>query len=83
MKIREKVIACLENVGILIDLQANDVNINEYDIDSITFISFIVEIERELGVDIPDGYLYADILSSLNGFINLLDQLIKNQLAIK
>lgn len=78
MNTREKVIECLSNVGILIDDQQEDVNVNEYDIDSITFISFIVEIENEFGIVIPDGYLYAEILQSLNGFVSFLDQLIEN-----
>lgn len=60
-------------------MQSDDVNINHYDVDSITFISFIVEIEREFQIEIPDGYLYAHILESLNGFINLIDELVEQE----
>ncbi len=78
MTTREKVIECLSNVGVLINSNTDDVNINDYDLDSITFISFIVEIEKEFEIEIPDGYLYVNILQSLNGFVNLVDELIDN-----
>lgn len=77
MSIRDVVIKCLNNVGIVIDSEADDVNINDYSVDSITFISFIVEIENELNIEIPDGYLYADILKSLNGFVGFVEKLIE------
>ena len=76
MYTRERVIRCLNTVGILIDPTSDDVNLNDYDVDSITFISFIVEIEKEFDIEIPDGYLYVEILQSLNGFINLVEQLV-------
>lgn len=76
MNIRDRIIECLDHVGILIDCDAEDVNINDYDVDSISFISFIVEVENEFGIEIPDGYLYVEVLQSLNGFINLVGQLI-------
>ena len=76
MYTRERVIRCLNTVGILIDPTADDVNLNDYDVDSISFISFIVEIEKEFDIEIPDGYLYIEILQSLNGFINLVEQLV-------
>ena len=77
MDIRNTVIKCLNNVGIVIECDAEDVNINDYNVDSITFISFIIDIENELGIEIPDGYLYSDILQSLNGFLSLVQQLIE------
>lgn len=76
MHIRKRVINCLNTVGILIDPTSDDVNLNDYDVDSISFISFIVEIEKEFDIEIPDGYLYVDVLQSLNGFINLVEQLV-------
>lgn len=76
MDTREMIIECLRNVGILVDLDNGDTNINEYDVDSITFISFIVEIEETFDITIPDGYLYSELLKSLNGFTNFLEQLI-------
>ncbi len=77
MNIRSRVIECMERVGLLIDTEEKDVNVNDYGVDSISFVSLIVEVEQEFGIEIPDGYLYADILQSLNGFIHLIEQLIE------
>lgn len=77
MDIRNKIIECLNRVGILVDSKLTDININDYGVDSISFISFIVEVEKEFNIQIPDGYLYVDILQSLNGFANLVEQLVE------
>ena len=76
MHTRERIEGCLNTVGILIDPTSDDVNLNDYDVDSISFISFIVEVEKEFDIEIPDGYLYVEILQSLNGFVNLVEQLV-------
>ncbi len=78
MDIRREIINCLENVGILIDPSLEDVNINDYDVDSITFISFIVDIEKVFNIEIPDGLLYKQVLQSLNGFVSLVEELIES-----
>lgn len=46
---RKDIIPILSNIGILIDEQMEtfDVDLTEYILDSIQFISFIVELERE------------------------------------
>lgn len=80
MSTREKIVECLKDVGILVDTENNDTNINDYDVDSITFISFIVEIEEVFDIIIPDGYLYSEILKSLNGFTSLVEQLISEKM---
>ncbi len=76
MHTRERIEGCLNTVGILIAPTSDDVNLNDYDVDSISFISFIVEVEKEFDIEIPDGYLYVEILQSLNGFVNLVEQLV-------
>lgn len=77
--VRNVVIECLEDIGILIDLSSDDdVNLTEYSVDSISFISFIVALEEKLGIIIPDDLLLIDILQSMNGFINLIEELILN-----
>ena len=73
---KEIVINVLTDLGIdcsEIDLNPNaDVNLSEYITDSITFINFIVRIEEDLEIEIPDNFLILDKLTSLNGFINML-----------
>ena len=70
---RKDIIPILSNIGILIDEQMEtfDVDLTEYILDSIQFISFIVELERELNIEFPDELLLYDNIRSLNGFISL------------
>jgi len=69
---------CLESSGVLVDLDENDdIDLMEYGFDSMSFISFIVEVEDALKINLPDDFLLVDILRSLNGFVNLIVQ-IKN-----
>ena len=62
-----EVIQRLENIitacGVDFD---DDRNIDIRNIDSVTFISVIVEIENEFCITFPDEYLSVDSLSSLN-----------------
>ncbi len=74
---RKDIIPILSNIGILIDEQMEtfDVDLTEYILDSIQFISFIVELERELNIEFPDELLLYDNIRSLNGFISLIENL--------
>lgn len=74
---RKDIIPILSNIGILIDEQMEtfDVDLTEYILDSIQFISFIVELERELNIEFPDELLLYDNICSLNGFISLIENL--------
>lgn len=74
---RKDIIPILSNIGILIDEQMEtfDVDLTEYILDSIQFISFIVELERELNIEFPDELLLYDNIRSLNGFKSLIENL--------
>ena len=74
--IRSQVITCLENVGVFIsDENPEDVHLTEYNLDSITFISFIVELENTFDVEIPGQYISYDFLSSLNSIVDVMESL--------
>lgn len=79
MDVRSKLVECLESIGVFIDSTADDVCINEYDVDSVMMISLIIKIEETFSVVIPDQYLNFEILSSLNGLVCLLESLIENK----
>lgn len=73
---------CLENIGLIIDitnLDLSDVDLTEYGMDSLAFISFIIDVEQQLDIIIPEEILQYDILQSLNGFVNLLTQVYDDQ----
>ena len=70
-EIKKVVIDELENLGIIDDSE-NDVDLLSMNIDSITFISFIVALEERFKIQFPDEYLTMEVMNSLNGFSNLL-----------
>lgn len=68
---------CLEESGIFTyNDEIKDDDLINYDMDSLTFVNFIVSLEEHLGVCIPDDYLTIDVLQSIDGFIILLEQLV-------
>lgn len=78
MNVREKLLDILELNGIFIDREKNkdDIDLREYISDSIQFISFIVEIEKEMNMEFPNELLFFDKIASLNGFSNILESVI-------
>ena len=80
-EIRERLINTLQNVDIFIDDDFNDddIDIRNYITSSIQFISFIVEIERDFNIEIPDEMLVIDNFSSLNELTEKISNLIKRK----
>ena len=69
-QIREVVLRALNSVAPEVDLESIDPGKNlrdQTDIDSVDFLNFVIVINKELGVDIPD----ADVgkLATLNGWV--------------
>ena len=58
--------------------QSDDIDLRDYVVDSLMFISFIIELESKLQVEIPAELLFIDSLSSLSGFSYLLMNTINN-----
>lgn len=68
-----------ENFGVVIfKNQQEDFSIKDYISDSITFIQFIVAIEEELSLELPDDFLDVELLSSAKGFAEKLDHFIQS-----
>ena len=53
--------------------------IDEYDIESLTFISIIIDLEHIFNVIIPDDLLQMDEFSDFNNIVNILDSLLNIQ----
>ena len=51
----------------------NDFAISDYIYHSIGFIQFIVELENELNIELPDDFLVFEMLESAKGFSEKLD----------
>ncbi len=78
-EIRKNIIEALETVGVLVDGSEEDVCLLDYDIESITFIAFIVELENRFCVQIPDKYFNMDLLLSLVSLCNLMELLVSEK----
>ena len=82
-KIKNDVIEVLNELGIETeDIGENDVDLTEFIVESIMFISFIVELEDKLGIEIPEELLDINSIKSLNTFSTILEELLKKKLVI-
>lgn len=77
-KIRKAILKLLENNGVIIESDEGDLDLRNYSIDSILFISFIVDLENEFSIVIPDEYLTIELLQSIDGLTNLIIELINS-----
>lgn len=77
IEIREKVIGCLEDLGIFADKSENFL-ISDYVQDSMTFMMFLVGLEQAFGVDIPDESLSSIIgpEQTLEGICTMIETLL-------
>ncbi|MCR5020533.1 acyl carrier protein [Ruminococcus sp.] len=83
MNVKEKIIEALTLSGSYLPLKNKneDLDLREYIIDSIGFMSFIIELEEVLGIYFPDELLDFNVLSSLNGFTAIIEDLIQDHQA--
>ena len=70
----------INDIGIIFDLHKadmdDDIDLTEYIEDSIQFVQFIVALEENLGIEIPDELLNIELLTSWNGLSSLLEDLL-------
>lgn len=78
LAIREVIIKCFEDAGVILDSSENnkDINLLDYGIDSLAIITIIVEIEEKLSINVPDEYLSLEGLASFNGFVAMIESLV-------
>ena len=79
IKVRSVVIEELGNLGIIVDESEDDTDLLSLEIDSITFITFIVALEERFGIQFPDEHLTMEVIGSLNGFSSLICNLLQNK----
>lgn len=67
MGIRQTVLESLNKAGVdLTKVEVEDIDLREYLEDSFLFISFVVELEEALNIELPAEMLVYDEFSSLN-----------------
>ncbi len=78
MEHKTQILSCFRNVGIdLPDIQeGGDLDLRDYFIDSLAFISAVVEIENTLGIEIPDDFLDYDKFASFCSFCEAIETLL-------
>ena len=82
MTTKQKLLECLLNIGVIIDETDKDVDLREYIIDSIQFITAIVEIEQCFSIHFPDELLLYNTFESLNGLVYIIDSMLSNNRTI-
>lgn len=68
--VKKRVADALERVGIIFPL-------NEESMDSILFITGIVELEQEFNIEIPDQYLILEFFTSIENIADTIINLIE------
>lgn len=74
MQVSEKVQKCIEENGIII-LENGDFE----NLDSINFISTIVDIESEFDIEFPEEYLLMDTFYNFENIVFIVKKLIENK----
>lgn len=76
-EIEESVMNAFNAVGIFMTPEEiQDAAIDEIIEDSLTYISFIVELEESFNIEIPDEYLLPERLSTFDSIITMIEDLI-------
>lgn len=70
-----KIKMILEDIGIEINIDeknCEDIDLTEYIEDSMKFMEFMMNVEEEFEIDIPDECMSLEAIKSLNGFLNII-----------
>ena len=76
MDIEAKIIDILENVGIFIEQSESDVDIREYGMGSLEYITFICDLESEFNIEFPEEYLSIKQNVSLKNIVSIIEDLV-------
>ena len=66
------IVDVFNNVGILIDEEQDNFLFSDYIQDSLTFVTFIVEIESAFSIEVPDEYLIQEALSTYDDLVMMI-----------
>jgi acyl carrier protein len=77
-KVRERLLGILEESGLYVEQKSSgeDLDLREYIVDSVQFMSFVVEIESQFNIEMPDEVLVYDKLGSLNGLAAIIESIV-------
>jgi acyl carrier protein len=75
-KIYEQLWDIFDDLALVEKNEAGDVIIHNDQIESIQFMSIIIDIEDRFGIEIPDEYLLPDFMSSFQHICDVIKELI-------
>ena len=75
----EKALECLELVGVPYQYDEEDFDIKSLDLDSIQYISYIVELESCFEIEFPDEFLSGKLTTSFYALIYVIEELQKDK----
>ena len=61
---KEGIIVCLNNIGVIVDDLDLEEKVEDHLTDSVSYVSFIVELEQYFDIEIPDEYLGSQSIQS-------------------
>lgn len=74
--LKEKIVQAINSVGLMYTREElENETLGDLIPDSITYISFIVELEQIFGIEIPDEYLQPEKISSLDAVVDIIESL--------
>ncbi len=79
MDTKKAIVSVLEDMGIYLDNPTDTTPLQEYIVDSIQFITFIIGIEEKFNIVFPDEYLSYDSISSFGILCDILNEAQNNQ----
>lgn len=74
--IKELIYNILIAMGIYIEKTNKDVDLTEYITDSLDYISFFVELEEALDIELPDDLFLMDTIKSINALSQKIELLL-------
>lgn len=75
MIMKKRVLKCMQNIGCEYDVSQEETLLEVFE-NSIMFITFIVELEKEFAVTIPDDYLMISYFQTIEDVCGVLDELV-------
>lgn len=76
--IRTRLEKCLNNIGVFVQEDEENVLLADLIDDSLMFVTMIIEIEQEFGIEVPDEYLLPERLQSLHDLETLVEELMES-----
>lgn len=75
---KEGIIVCLNNIGVIIDDLDLEEKVENHLTDSISYVSFIVELEQYFNIEIPDEYLGNQSIQSFKDIEVIIEMLVED-----